>query len=289
MKKYSNLHKPLIERISQEELGAKNPDKAAKTRLHQMYGAYIQPNSNKKAAALIKQLTCPVETRLATPKNDESDATGWASPAPAENIIIDLLKLHASTYERLPCYADFYGFIYGQTGAISKILDLGCGYNPFSLPFFPQMPTEYHAIDIDLHTKDMLNAFFEISHLPKLASCEDLETFTPKAKVDLTLMLKLFPVLEANTPGRAYCLANQLNTSWLVVTFPTKSLGGKNKNMSANYKANFQDALDRGALNNFNLVADKRIGNELIFVLRQVLDSSDSGQPYTRDLLPEET
>ena len=249
MKKYSNLHPALVERINQEERDAKNPDKASKTRLHQLYGAYIQPNSNKKAQAIINQMIYP------TPSIHKS--------------ITDLLKLHASTSERLLYYEEFYEFILSHTGAVDKVMDLGCGFNPFSLPFYPQMPSRYHAIDIDLHTKDTLNAFFEKLFLPKLAICEDLETFTPTAKVDLTLMLKLIPVLEASTPGRAYSLANELNTSWLVATFPTKSLGGKKKAMATNYSAGFHGAINNNALSNFELTAETVIGNELVFVLKR--------------------
>ena len=265
MKKYSSLHPSLIERICHEERESKNPGKAVKTRLHQLYGAYVQPNSNKKASALITQLadmsgtfiSCPLKKSLAA---EESDSF--------HKLIIGLLKLHASTSERLPYYNDFYDFVFSRTGAVNKVLDLGCGYNPFSLPFFPRLPIEYHAVDVDIHTKDLLNVFFELVHLPKYAKCADLGTVTPSVEVDLTLMLKLFPVLEANNPGRAYSLANKLNTNWLVITFPTKSLSGKKKGMAINYKASFEDAISKNALSNFNLSAESSIGNELIFLLR---------------------
>ena len=254
MKKYSNLLPALVERISREVRHKKYPDKATKARLHQLYGAYIQPNSSKKAQALINQL---------------KPASELICHVKAQNEIINkLLKLHASTSERLPYYGDFYDFIFNCVGTADKILDLGCGFNPFSLPFYPCLPTEYHAIDIDLHTKDLLNAFFDTLRIPKYAICEDLETITPTAKADLTLMLKLIPVLEANNPGRAYSLANGLNTTWLVATFPTKSLGGKKKGMALNYRAGFHDALNNNLLNNYRLVAESSIGNELVFVLR---------------------
>ena len=256
MKKYGNLHPGLVERICHEEREQKKTDKAAKTRLHQLYGAYIRPNSNKKAKALIKQLT------------------GFASSSMPRsptfhNHIVDLLGLHSSTSERLPYYSDFYNFILSHTGTVQRVLDLGCGFNPFSLPFYPHKLTEYHAVDIDLHTKDLINAFFEIMHLPKYATCEDLVSITPKTDVDLALMLKLFPVLEAKNPGRAYSLANELNTTWLAITFPTKSLGGKKKGMATNYKANFEEAMNKNALSNFKLTAECRIGNELIFILKR--------------------
>ena len=271
MKKYVGLHLPLIERITREKQREKNPDKAMKTRLHQIYGAYIRPNSNKKAEAIINQMIEAVRAGPASPARNELASAVRTSPPPTEisEHSIKLLELHSSTNERLPFYEDFYGFIFGHIGAVSKVLDLGCGFNPFSIPFFLQKPTEYHAIDIDLYTKDLLNVFFEMMHLPRHATCEDLETVTPQVKVDLALMLKLFPVLESNSPGRAYRLANELSTTWLVVSFPTKSLGGKKKGMAENYAAGFQDALSKNALNNFQLQSKTVIGNELIFILKQ--------------------
>ena len=268
MKKYSNIYEALVERIRFEERNAKNPDKAAKTRLHQMYGAYVQPNINKKAMALIEKIICSARTRLDLRDISDSNAACRTSPPPADMNIIRLLKLHASTNERLPYYSDFYDFIFSQTGMTDKVLDLGCGFNPFSLPFFPKQPSEYHAIDIDIHTKDLLNAFFAFKRLPEYATCEDLVSVTPTVKVDLALMLKLIPVLEANKPGRAYNLANELNTAWLVVTFPTKSLGGKIKGMATNYRAGFCCALKNKSLSNFSLVAENSIQNELVFVLK---------------------
>ena len=250
MSKYGSLHLSLIDRINQEEQHAKNPDKAVKTRLHQLYGAYVHPNSNKKASALINQLA-------------------GAEGAGPEHTAAKLLGLHASTKERLPFYEDFYDFIFDHSGAVNKVLDLGCGFNPFSLPFFPQWPTEYHAVDIDIHTKDLLNIFFELLQLPKKAVCEDLATVNPQTQADLAMMLKLFPVLEANSPGRAYSLANGLDTTWLVVSFPTKSLGGKKRGMALNYKTSFLNAISQNSLNNFGLIAESLIGNELVFILRR--------------------
>ena len=264
MKKYGSLFPPLVERIMQEERFSKNPDKTAKTRLHQIYGAYVRPNSNKKAAALLEKfisssLSMPTAQNFDIPDHKENDSV--------YEYICNMLTLHSSTNERLPYYNDFYDFIFGHTGAVKTIMDLGCGFNPFSLLFFPQLPTEYHAIDIDLHTKDLLNSFFEVMRLPKNATCEDLAAINPILDVDLTLMLKLFPTLEANAPGRAYSLANELNTTWLVVTFPTKSLGGRKKGMEAYYRTSFLDEIGKNALSNFELKAETVIGNELVFIL----------------------
>lgn len=162
---------------------------------------------------------------------------------------------------------EFYGFIKTVVGEVSTVLDLGCGFNPFSLNFFPWNIREYHAIDIDNTTRDLLNLYFAQVNLPGFASCADLITETPKTVTDMALMLKLLPVLEANKPGRGYRLADSLKAKWLVITFPTKSLGGKNKGMAKNYGESFHGALENNRLGNFSLCAENRIGSELVFVL----------------------
>ena len=248
MKKYASLHPEFALRIDRETKDAKNQKKAAKTRMHQAFGAYFEANSVKKATAILT-------------KTDE----GIFSAEDAERV----LRLHTSTRERLPHYEKFYSHVFSQTGETRCVLDLGCGFNPFSLPFFPWKIDEYRAIDVDLRLMSLLNMYFGMLRLPKLAGCMDLATETPTAKADVAFMLKLFPVLEASCPGRAYSLANGLLANWLAITFPTISLGGKKKGMFGNYRAAFLDALNSNALSNFGLVSETCFGNELLFVLKR--------------------
>jgi len=239
--KYNMLYPPLIARVYEEERqkGAKDCEKATKTRLHQMFGAYVQGNTHKKAAALLEQL--PASQR-------------------------DILSLHASTKERLPHYEQFYTFITAHIPNIETIMDLGCGFNPFALQYLPALKA-YYAYDIDTRTRDLLNRFFALKNLPQTAFCADLVTETPTEKADLALLCKLIPVLEAQQAGRGFELARQLDTKYLVITYPTKSLGGRDKGMSKNYAAQFEKAYASGALGSFVLLASSQIGNELVYVL----------------------
>ncbi|MDR0272303.1 MAG: hypothetical protein LBI27_03175, partial [Clostridiales bacterium] len=123
------IHPPLIERITADEKNKKDPLKAAKTRLHQIFGAYSQVNSLKKANALLEK-----------------------------NMYTDILNLHASTKERLPYVKNFYEFVAQHTGAFNSVLDLGCGFNPFCIPLMPEEFAmgikTYHAYDIDIRTRE---------------------------------------------------------------------------------------------------------------------------------------
>ena len=241
--KYNMLYPTLVARVYEEEKqkGAKDCEKATKTRLHQMFGAYVQGNTHKKAAALLES----------------------CNSGSSENI----LSLHASTKERLAHYIQFYAFITDHITNIETIMDLGCGFNPFALHYLPAIKA-YYAYDIDTRTRDLLNRFFMLQNLPQTAYCADLVTETPTEKADLTLLCKLIPVLEAQQAGRGFELARQLDTKFLVITYPTKSLGGCDKGMSKNYAAQFEKAYASGALSGFVLLASSQIGNELVYILK---------------------
>ena len=237
-KKYNMLHPELLQRICEE-----TPDlKAAKTRLHQLYGAYVNESSHKKAAALLAQR--------------DYDA---------------ILRLHASTRERLPHYPEICNFIKSHTGEdnIKTILDLGCGFNPFALHFW-RLPalTAYHACDIDTRTAALLNSFFEIHGLPQTAECADLIAETPAPTADIVLIFKLLPVLEAQKVGRGYELLREVEGRFVVVSYPLKSLGGRSKGMERNYSAGFMAAVGEGRLGDKRLIAEARVGDELIYVLK---------------------
>ncbi|MCL2358048.1 MAG: hypothetical protein FWC70_13000 [Defluviitaleaceae bacterium] len=280
MKKYNMLYSPLVERILAEEGSGKDSLKAAKTRLHRMFGAYLSGNAHKKAARILE------ESRDVAREIDES---------------VRLLALHASTRERffrcagfrsdsegtyknranstdvpcvISCVKNFYEFIAANvSGEIKAIADLGCGFNPFALPLMPEVLTRnlevYHAFDIDLRTRDMLNIFFESRGLPAAAKCADLAVETPGESADVAFMFKLLPVLEAQIPGRGFALASALNARFLVVTYPTKSLGGREKGMEKNYAAAFEGAVEAGALGNFELAAKGTVGSELVYVMKR--------------------
>jgi len=250
--KYDNLYPPLIERVQNEESQkhkkAADGIKAAKTRLHLLYGAYNSGNIHKKTDALLTKIE----------NGDDAKETAAA-----------IMKLHASTNERLPHLSELYSFIEEHTGAVESILDLGCGFNPFSVLFMPALPKIYHAYDIDMRTRDLLNRFFSHIELPQAAGCADLINETPSHKVDLAFMSKLIPVLESQAPGRGFELARSINAKFLVITYPLKSLGGKEKGMGKNYAARFENAVTGGMLGDFVVVDSKNIGSELIYIIKR--------------------
>ena len=182
-----------------------------------------------------------------------------------------LLSLHASTKERLPFYTDFYNFILEHTGPIESILDIGCGYNPFSVPLIPDANIKaYYAYDIDIKATELINRFFSLIGLPSLAGCMDLAIHIPKDTADIAFMCKLIPVLEAQSPGSGFKLARSLNVRHLLITYPLKSLGGREKGMGRHYSAAFEESLREGKLGRFFLAGQRKVGQEILYLLRTV-------------------
>jgi len=246
-KKYAGVYPPLIQRIQAEEehRGGKQALKAVKTKLHQLYGAYTQDNAHKKALALLNDMEKGID------------------------VTHKLLSLHASTKERLEHYHEFYDFILEYTGPVESIIDIGCGYNPFSVKLIPTAIKAYHAYDIDVRVADMLNRYFALLEMPPLAKCADLAVDIPNTEADVALMCKLVPVLEAQSQGSGFRLARNLRVGYLLVTYPLKSLGGREKGMGKHYGTAFEKALADGEMGHFVQVAKRQIGNELLYLMRK--------------------
>jgi len=250
-KKYAALCEPLIMRICREEYPKYKKDKdrikSIKNKLHIIYGAFQSGETHKKAASIIEGL-------------DNSIIHLKEASA-------DIMRLHTSSNERVDSLDKFYGFIFDTIGhsQIRSILDIGCGFNPFSLDFMPADIVEYHAYDIDYRTIELLNRYFKLRGLPSLAATADIISETPQDIADAAFVFKLMPVIEIQSPGRGFALLRELNTRYIVVTYPIKSLCGKNKGMEINYAQTFEC----GSSEDFEIIAQSIIGDELVYIIRK--------------------
>lgn len=105
--------------------------KKAKGKLHQICGAFSAVGEIDRTALMVEEIV----------KNPAGDA---------RSVCARILDLHSSTRERRDFLPDLYGRIFRITGAPGRILDIGCGLNPFSVPFMG-LPAdcEYVAWDTD--------------------------------------------------------------------------------------------------------------------------------------------
>lgn len=248
-RKYATLDPTLVQGVLGRELDkgrrGKAAIKAAKTKLHQMTGAY-------RAGAL------DYATWL--------DELGEATSDPARATLCQTaMHAHASTRERLPYLTDFYARLFVDLPPAPRVLDLACGLNPLALPWMP-LPAafEYWACDIDRAQIEFLNAYFEIAGVDGRAQLCDLVhgdlTAFPQAQV--ILLLKTIPCLEQLDSQIGARLLAALDCRVAFVSFPTRSLGGKTRGMSSHYADHFAEIAPPG-------YAIQRLDfpNELVFRL----------------------
>ncbi len=219
--------------------------KAAKRKLHQVHGLFFD---SVDFARIERGLDC-------MPGPDSEAMREFCG---------SVLDSHISTRERQAHLADFYREVFARTGYPASLLDLGCGLNPFALPWM-NLPsgTSYRAIDANLRLASALNRFFEAAGFPALATAADILANVPKDPVEVALCLKLLPALEQQESGFGQRLVSELDARFIVVSFPTRSVGGRNVGMDRHYAHYMGNLLEPSRLHSEPFT----IGNELVYIL----------------------
>jgi 16S rRNA (guanine(1405)-N(7))-methyltransferase len=228
-KRYRHVAPGLVRRLAAEELpkakNAADAEKRTKRRLHQIFGAYATPLPYEKLTA-----------RLSAAAKAGADAFKEATR--------EVLKLHASTAERLPELETFYEPIFKITGKPFKVLDLACGLNPLSVLWMNLSPNAFYVgVDIDAELANFVDRFLAMAPgVHGVGRVNDLVAGPPRAWADVAFLLKTLPVLQHQT-GDVLPILDTIKAPWLVVSFPTKSLGNRSKGMAATYRATMQELM----------------------------------------------
>ena len=229
--KYRHIDIDLIRAIGTSELEKrrtlKEAIKATKNKLHQVGGAY-QEESVRYDAWL-----AALQQAAQTGDKEQLKAT-----------CKDIMRHHASTRERLSFLEEFYNTIFGQIGPVSSIMDIACGLNPLSIPWMPLTgQTSYFAYDIYQDLMDFLSAAWPYPDIQGHAETRDVLQYPPTQEVDVALLLKAIPCLEQLDKAATRNLLESISAKYLVVSFPAKSLGGRNKGMVTYYESHFVESL----------------------------------------------
>ena len=194
--------------------------KAAKRKLHQIHGAYLDQLDVRRMEHLVVSL------------REAANATALQETCRA------ILSCHASIRERLAFVEEPYPALFALTGVPASLVDLACGLNPFALPWMG-LPsgTRYLACDIDQRIVNAVNALFAHTRTPGVAECRDLLVSPPEGDADVALLLKTAPCLEQQEKGATLNLLRRLRARHVVLSFPAQSLGGKGKGMRRSYAA----------------------------------------------------
>lgn len=149
-----------------------------------------------------------------------------------EQIMIDILNSHASTRERLPYYRDLYQQIWKITKKPKKILDVGCGINPFSFPFMGLKKVEYYCYDLSDEETAAVNKYFSLIKVNGKALVRDVLTLQRFPKVDVVFLWKMTDMLDQGKGHkRTENVLTKFNASFVVVSFATKTMSGKAMNV----------------------------------------------------------
>lgn len=240
LNKYQALSPSTIARVQQDiqkRYPSKLQEQELKSKLHQIWGAYYtsRPDFNKLSNKILKALQASENV---------------------QDVLKQTMLIHQSTKERLPILEDFYKNIFEITGIPNSIIDHACGFNPLTLPWM-HLPksTHYTAYDIDTEEIIFLNNTLQILGYSDQARCEVGDIYDYQGEyADIIFMLKLVPLLEQQHKGSTEHIIQKQNCKFLVVSFPTKSIGGKNKGMQENYSTNFEYVLNNLDMNKYSKI-----------------------------------
>jgi 16S rRNA (guanine(1405)-N(7))-methyltransferase len=220
--KYRTIAPSVVRRVGAEALrrthSTKEAIKETKATLHQMAGAYL---ANRPRYGVWEEAL-----------KGAGDSWGQACR--------EMMALHASTQERLPFLEVFYAQIFDLLPPVKSVLDLACGLNPlakFAMPL--QEDATYFAYDLYTDLAWFLQSVGIEAGVCDLLTIADRERLYERP-VDVAFLLKIVPLLDHGDRGVARELLLRLPAKHIVVSFPTRSLGGKGKGMVQNYTTRFE-------------------------------------------------
>ncbi len=229
--RYRDISVDLVRRVGAQELAHrrsfKEAVKATRNKLHQVGGAYlVSPIPYSRLRAGLDSLP-----------HDPNDAT-------LQTFCKEVMRLHASTRERLPVLERFFNETLASLTPLHSILDLACGLNPLAVPWLPLAPgARYFACDVYADMVDFVGAFLAHIGLPGRAEVCDLLQAVPQPPVQVALLLKTIPCLEQVDKEIGLRLLEAVPAGHALVSFPAQSLGGRSKGMARNYETHFRAML----------------------------------------------
>ena len=249
--KYRHICPDLIRRLGERELtkrrSLKEAVKETKNTLHQVAGAYLDRTPRyAHGIALLEEA---------------SDASA------RKEVVRAILAEHASTCERLPYLETIYQTTLAEIGPVHSVLDIACGLNPLTALWLPQTDDglRYRAHDIYADMMAFLEAFFGVCGIEGQATVTDVAVTAPQDEAQIALILKFLPVLEQTERGTAQRWLRSLRTRYMLISFPTRSLGGHGRGRAEHYEGWFRELLQA---ENWN-ARQFTLPNELCFLIER--------------------
>ncbi len=182
----------------------------------------------------------------------------------------ELLLSHQSSAERYSHYGEIYRRIFSITGLPSSVLDLGCGANPYSYKKLGCRPF-YVAVDLPSDDLSGIAAFFkeenidgEVFGLDLVKDYGRVGELTKESHFDVAFLFKLLDSLETIKRHVSGNVLDAINAGWLVVSFPTVSIGG-GKRIRKERRAWFEKLLARRGW----VYEQFELGGEVFYIIRR--------------------
>jgi 16S rRNA (guanine(1405)-N(7))-methyltransferase len=248
---YARMDAGLVRKVVLQETSKRKNKKeivkAAKSKLHQIGTVYL--DSPKPLQIDCLTISSEQSQNIAYQKQ-------WAIP---------YLQNHASTRERFDFVDEFYEQIIAELSGVDKIIDLACGMNPLFRPWMPiSADVQYSACDIFRDGIEIINGFFSAFHYQGEARICDLTSQVPDCSGQVVFLLKTLPCLEQVEKGIGKRLLSQIKADTLVISFPSKSLGGRNVGMQQHYQAYLNESLESSSWQ----ITTLNFFNETVYILK---------------------
>lgn len=248
--RYRGIRPELVRLFAEDELRrgrtGKELVKAVRNRLHQSVTAYFP--SAPRYARWLESL-------------EEAEAKGHEA---LQRAAFELMRHHASTAERLAQFETFLTLL-RALGPIASVLDLGCGLQPLAAPSWLPAGAHYEAIDADARLAAFLGRFFHLAGIGGTARAENLLNFESAKRYDVALLLKLLPVLAQADESAPARLLRAVPAERLLISFPLRSLGGREVGMQRTYSEFFEKLAEKEGF----VWEMQTIGDELIYLARR--------------------
>lgn len=250
-KPYRCICEATIERICREEFPKyrkhKDAVKAVKSKLHQISSAFFPGLPH--------------------------GAKGAAEPSARMR---ELLGAHASTKERLGFYRQMLDDIASVTGPFESVLDVACGVNPilWALYCLEKGCATPRITAYDLHKEavEWVRWAFACLGVDGHADVLDVLVQLPEDRAQLALLCKIVPLLEQQQKGATCRVLQGLRARFVAVTFPTRTMGGRDLGMLAHYRRTFEPLIQPSG---YTLALERQYPNELLFVLEKEGEEGD--------------
>jgi 16S rRNA (guanine(1405)-N(7))-methyltransferase len=229
-RKYGRVAEELVRRVARAEVGSHPRERdalqATQRRLHQVCGAYL-PGRVRYDQWL---------ARLRAARETSDDAYRETARA--------MMALHASTRERLPILHRFYREALEGLSPPRSVVDVACGLGPLAAPWMPLAPgATYHAYDAYEDLAEFMAGCLALMGLQGHAEARDVLARPPDEPADLALVLKFLPNAEQLETGAGLRLLERLRAQHLLVSFPARTLGGRDVGMVETYTAQLEEEL----------------------------------------------